>query len=113
MQLFIRCSGTLNIPAGETVCFHFVKEAIFDKDGTRNECTESYFNIVEKEGGAEKGFKVCNGGGKAFMVCSKPGGVSGDRTIDVELVAANEEMNWQEMFYLYIGLCMLYSTKRL
>ena len=68
-------------------------------------CTDSYFNIFEKKDEPEKGFKVCNGKGKAFMVCSEPDGVSGERKAHVNLKAANSAINWNEMFYLYIGLC--------
>ena len=104
-----RCFGDLTIPDGKTACFYFFKEAIYDKasDGTypRNVCTDSYFNIFEKKDEPEKGFKVCNGKGKAFMVCSEPDGVTGERTAHVDLKAANSAINWNEMFYLYIGLC--------
>ena len=104
-----RCFGDLTIPDGKTACFYFFKEAIFDKDsdGTypRNKCTDSYLNIFEKKNEPENGFKVCNGKGKAFMVCSEPDGVTGDRAAHVELKAANSAINWNEMFYLYIGIC--------
>ena len=104
-----RCYGDLTIPDGKTACFYFFKEAIYDKasDGTypRNKCTDSYLNIFEKKDEPEKGFKVCNGKGKAFMVCSEPDGVTGERKAHVDLKAANSAINWNEMFYLYIGLC--------
>ena len=111
-----RCKGDLKIPAGKTACFYFFKEAIFDKasDGTypRNECTDSYFNIFEKKDEPENGFKVCNGQGKAFMICSEPEDGSGERTAHVNLVAANSAINWSEMFYLYIGLCKFYMVEK-
>ena len=107
-----RCYGDLKIPDGKTACFYFFKENIVDQasDGTfpRNKCTKSYFNIFEKKAEPENGFKVCNGGGKGseFMVCSEPDdGVTGERDIHVNLVAANSAINWNEMFYLYIGIC--------
>ena len=80
-------------------------------DGTfpRNKCTKSYFNIFEKKAEPENGFKVCNGRGndkKPTMVCSEPDdGVTGERDIHVDLVAANSAIKWNEMFYLYIGIC--------
>ena len=109
-----RCFGDIKIPDGKTACFYFFKEAIFDKasDGTfpRNDCKNSYFNIFEKKDEPEKGFKVCNGQGKSFMVCSEPDdGVTEERTVHVNLVAANSAINWSEMFYLYIGLCKFTS----
>ena len=111
-----RCKGDLKIPAGKTACFYFFKEAIFDKasDGTfpRNQCTDSYFNIFEKKDEPENGFKVCNGQGKAFMICSEPEDGSGERTAHVNLVAANSAINWSEMFYLYIGLCKFYMVEK-
>ena len=111
-----RCFGDLTIPDGKTACFYFFKEAIYDKasDGTypRNECTDSYFNIFEKKDEPENGFKVCNGQGKAFMICSEPEDGSGERTAHVNLVAANSAINWSEMFYLYIGLCKFYMVEK-
>ena len=112
-----RCFGDLTIPDGKTACFYFFKEAIFDKasDGTypRNDCKDSYFNIFENKDKPEEGFKVCNGQGKAFMVCSEPDdGVTGERTAHVNLVASNSAINWSEMFYLYIGLCKFRKIER-
>ena len=111
-----KCLGDLTIPAKETVCFYFLKESINDKDSKgefpRNTCTNSYFHIYEETDGAGKEeFKVCNGKGQAFMVCSKPDpNEDGPRTIKVELVAGNSNMNWNEMVYLNIGLCKCFSN---
>ena len=47
------------------------------------------------------------------MVCSEPDdGVSGERTVHVNLVAANSAINWSEMFYLYIGLCKFHFIEK-
>ena len=105
-----RCKGTLTIPEGQTACFYFVKEAIYDKasDGSypRNQCEDSYFNIFEDENVPDDGFKVCNGQGKSFMVCSEPEeGETGSRTAHINLVAGNSKINWNQMFFLFIGLC--------
>ena len=98
------------MPAGKTVCFYFLKEQIYDQasDGSypKNQCVKSYFRILENKDEPEMGFKVCNGKGQKYMICSEPDDeVSAERTVYVNLVAANPAINWSEMFFLYIGLC--------
>ena len=107
-----RCFGELTIPDGKTACFYFSKEAIYDKasDGTfpKNQCTKSYFNIFENKNEPDNGFKVCNGMGKRSLICSEPGEITGERKAQIDLVAENSAINWNEMFYLYIGLCKFF-----
>ena len=109
LPFLTRCYGDLKIPDGKTACFYFFKENIVDQasDGTfpRNKCTKSYFNIFEKKAEPENGFKVCNGMGKGSLICSEPDEVTGERKAQIDLVAGNSAINWNEMFYLYIGLC--------
>ena len=110
-----RCGGDLKVPKGKTACFLFFKEAIYDKhtDGTfpRNDCKNSYFNIYEDKSKPDDGFRVCNGMGKSFMLCSMPDGNTENREVYLKLVASNKDINWSEMFYLYIGLSKFVNSK--